>query len=92
MMSATLRKYRTFISLPNCLKFAKLSSDIGIETLVQNLGNGRYLLPYGSKRFLVNQHLLFQYTENLNTRLPEPIKTTNVQNLRCMTTWCLQKI
>jgi SAM-dependent methyltransferase len=72
--------------------FARLASDIGIETLVQNQGNGRYRLPDGSERFLVNQELLLEYTESLHARLHEPIKTTNVQNLRCMTTWCLQKV
>ena len=77
---------------PGGYLFARLASDIGIETLVQNLSNGRYLLPDGSERFLVNQQLLLQYTESLNARLHEPIKTTNVQNLRCMTTWCLQKV
>lgn len=77
---------------PGGYLFARLASDIGIETLVQDLGNGRYLLPDGSERFLVNQQLLLQYTESLNARLHEPIKTTNVQNLRCMTTWCLQKV
>ena len=77
---------------PGGYLFARLASDIGIETLVQKLGNGRYLLPDGSERFLVNQQLLLQYTESLNARLHEPIKTTNVQNLRCMTTWCLQKV
>ncbi|MBO9729625.1 MAG: class I SAM-dependent methyltransferase [Chitinophaga sp.] len=77
---------------PGGYLFARLASDIGIETLVQTLGNGRYVLPDGSERFLVNQQLLLQYTERLNARLHEPIKTTNVQNLRSMTTWCLQKI
>ena len=77
---------------PGGYLFARLASDTGIETLVHNLGNGRYLLPDGSERFLVNQDLLLQYTERLNARLHEPIKTTNVQNLRCMTTWCLQKV
>jgi tellurite methyltransferase len=77
---------------PGGYLFARLASDIGIETLVRSLGNGRYLLPDGSERFLVNQQLLLQYTQNLNARLYEPIKTTNVQNLRCMTTWCLQKL
>lgn len=77
---------------PGGYLFARLASDIGIESLVQNLGNGRYLLPDGSERFLVNQPLLLQYTERLNGRLHEPIKTTNVQHLRCMTTWCLQKV
>lgn len=70
--------------------FARLASDIGIETLVQPLGNSRYLLPDGSERFLVNQQTLLNYTNEFGA-LYEPIKTTNVQNLRCMTTWCVQK-
>lgn len=77
---------------PGGYLFARLASDIGVETQVQHLGDSRYLLPDGSERFLVNQHILLQYTESLNGRLHEPIKTTNVQNLRCMSTWCLQKL
>lgn len=71
--------------------FARLASDIGIETLVKPIGNGRYLLPDGSERYLVTQHMLLQYSSDLGAHLHEPIKTTNVQNLRCMTTWCLRK-
>ncbi|WP_214073107.1 class I SAM-dependent methyltransferase [Mucilaginibacter sp. dw_454] len=71
--------------------FARLASDIGIEELVTNLGDGRYLLPDGSTRYLVNQEMLLNYTQKFG-RLYEPIKTTNVQNLRCMTTWCIQKL
>ena len=41
---------------------------------------------------LVNQQTLLYYTRELNGQLFEPIKTTNVQNLRCMTTWCLEKM
>jgi tellurite methyltransferase len=70
--------------------FARLASDIGIEYLVKPIGNGRYLLPDGSERFLVNQQTLLQYTTEFGV-LYEPIKTTNVQNLRCMTTWRVQK-
>jgi SAM-dependent methyltransferase len=70
--------------------FARLASDIGIEHLVKPLGNDRYLLPDGSERFLVNEQVLLQYT-NQYGELYEPIKTTNVQNMRCMTTWCVQK-
>lgn len=77
---------------PGGYLFVRLASDIGIETLVHSMGNGRYRLPDGSERFLVNLQLLLQYTERLNAWLHEPIKTTNVQNLRSMTTWCLQKI
>lgn len=72
--------------------FARLASNIGIESLLYDVGNGRYLLPDGSERFLVNKQMLLQYTKQLNANLYEPIKTTNVQNLRCMTTWCLQKL
>jgi SAM-dependent methyltransferase len=70
--------------------FARLASDIGIEALVKPIGNGRYLLPDGSERFLVNEQTLLRYTAELGV-LYEPIKTTNVQNHRCMTTWCVQK-
>jgi len=70
--------------------FARLASDIGIEARIKSLGKGRYLLPDGSERFLVNEQKLLQYTIELGA-LYEPIKTTNVQNMRCMTTWCVQK-
>jgi SAM-dependent methyltransferase len=71
--------------------FSRLASDIGIEKLVEPSGNGRYLLPDGSERFLVNEQTLLKYTNEFG-KLYEPIKTTNVQNMRCMTTWCVQKI
>jgi tellurite methyltransferase len=75
---------------PGAYFFARLASDIGIEMLVKPIGNGRYLLPDGSERFLVNERTLLKYTSEFGV-LYEPIKTTNVQNLRCMTTWCVQK-
>lgn len=71
--------------------FARLASDTGIEKLVKPLGDGQYILPDGSTRFLVNEQMLLDYTRQLGAVLFEPIKTTNVQNLRCMTTWCLMK-
>jgi len=71
--------------------FARLASDIGIEGLVKPLGDNVYLLPDGTNRYLVNQEKLLYYTAELNGELYEPIKTTNVQNLRCMTTWCMRK-
>jgi SAM-dependent methyltransferase len=76
---------------PGGFFFARLASDIGIEELVQDLGNGRFKLPDGSERFLVNHQMLMDYINLLKGELFEPIKTTNVQNLRCMTTWCVQK-
>lgn len=76
---------------PGGFLFTRSASDIGIEKLVIDAGNERHLLPDGSERFLVNEQMLLQYTSKFNAELYEPIKTTNVQNLRCMTTWCLKK-
>jgi len=76
---------------PGGFLFVRLASNIGLEHLVQDVGNGRYHLPDGSERFLVNESDLLYYTNMLNGELFEYIKTTNVQNLRCMTTWCVQK-
>lgn len=76
---------------PGGLFFARLASDIGLENLVLPTGHGRYLLPDGTERFLANEKMLMDYTRAFNAKLYEPIKTTNVQNMRCMTTWCLQK-
>lgn len=72
--------------------FCRLASEIGIESLVSFIGNGRYILPDGSERFLVNQEMLLRLTKKIGGALHEPIKTTNVQNMRCMTTWCVRKI
>jgi SAM-dependent methyltransferase len=72
--------------------FARLASDIGIEDKVKPLGNFRYLLPDGSERFLVSEDVLMEYTDTLGGKLFEPLKTTNVHNLRCMTTWCMYKL
>jgi len=71
--------------------FCRLASDIGIESLVRFIGNGRYILPDDSERFLVNQEMLLRLTRKLAGILHEPIKTTNVQNMRSMTTWCVRK-
>ncbi|ARS40333.1 SAM-dependent methyltransferase [Sphingobacteriaceae bacterium GW460-11-11-14-LB5] len=71
--------------------FCRLASDIGIESSLHFVGNGRYILPDGSERFLVNQEMLLRLTRKLGGTLHEPIKTTVVQNMRSMTTWCLRK-
>lgn len=75
---------------PEGLFFARLASSIGIENRVESRGRGRYLLPDGSERFLVNEESLISATDRLRAEWLEPLKTTNVQNLRCMTTWVLR--
>ena len=76
---------------PNAFFFARLASDIGIEQRVVSRGARRFSLPDGSERFLVNEALLLDTTAQLGGELFEPIKTVNVQGLRCMTTWCVRK-
>lgn len=73
------------------LFFARLASSIGIEDKIEAVGGGRYFLPDGSERFLVDENTLISQTNRLGAEWLEPLKTTNVQNLRCMTTWVLRK-
>jgi SAM-dependent methyltransferase len=75
----------------NGLFFARLASSIGIEDRIQQIQNRRFLLPDGSERFLVDEDLLTAAANQLGGIWQEPLKTTNVQNLRCMSTWVLRK-
>jgi tellurite methyltransferase len=76
---------------PRGLFFARLASNIGIEAAVGADAGRRVHLPDGSERFVVDERMLLEWTERLGARLLDPIKTTNVQQQRCMTTWCLEK-
>ena len=75
---------------PGGLFFARLASNIGLEDVVGPAGR-QVRLPDGSDRFLVDEPMLLRYTQRLGGRLADPIKTTNVQRKRCMTTWCAIK-
>jgi len=76
---------------PGGIFFARLASDIGIEHRVRRLRDRWCKLPDGTERFLVDEALLLETGEALGASLLDPIKTTNVQGLRCMTTWVLGK-
>lgn len=76
---------------PGGLLFTRLASSIGLEDQVRPIGSGRFRLPDGTDRFLVNEAMLLAATDRLRGRLADPIKTTNVQGQRCMTTWCVWK-
>lgn len=72
--------------------FCRLASSIGIENRIKPTGQERhYFLPDGSKRFLADETFLLRTTHRLGAKFLEPIKTVNVQNERCMTTWVLGK-
>lgn len=50
-------------------------------------GGGRFRLPDGSDRFLVDAAVIEHWTERLGGVLIDPIKTTVVHGQRAMTTW-----
>jgi SAM-dependent methyltransferase len=73
---------------PGGLLFSRLASNIGIENVV-GPGGRRVRLPDGSDRFVVDEALLMTCAGRLGGRLADPLKTTVVQGMRAMTTWCL---
>jgi tellurite methyltransferase len=75
---------------PDGLFFARMASSIGLESRIPR-SRGRVRLPDSSERFVVDERLLLDWTERLGAEMLDPIKTTNVQHQRCMTTWCLRK-
>ena len=76
---------------PGGLLFCRLASDIGMETRMQRIEGRRFLLPDGSQRYLVNEAILMDLTRQLGATLVDPVKTTVVQDQRCMTTWVVRK-
>jgi len=48
-------------------------------------------LPDGTERYLVDEALLVDLTRRLGGTFLDPLKTTIVQNQRCMTTWVVRK-
>jgi tellurite methyltransferase len=73
------------------LFFCRLASSIGMEHEVTSIAGRRCRLPDGSDRYLVDAALLMQLTRDLGGELLDPLKTTIVQNQRCMTTWVMRK-
>jgi SAM-dependent methyltransferase len=75
---------------PGGLFFARLATSIGLEPHLPS-ATGWMRLPDGSDRFLVDERTLLAWTSSLGGTLADPLKTTNVQNKRCMTTWVMEK-
>jgi tellurite methyltransferase len=79
------------VTAPGGMLFMRLSSTIGIENRLTRLESGRYRMPTGGEWFLVNEAKLLLATQRLGAEQVEPLRSVNVQNLRCMTTWILRK-
>ena len=76
---------------PNGSLFIRMTSDIGIENKVKLISDGVYIIPDGSKRFLLTKTLLTECMQENNLSFLDPFKTVNVDDLRCMSTLVLQK-
>jgi tellurite methyltransferase len=74
---------------PGGLLFCRLASRIGMD--FPRVEGDLYLMPDGQHWFLVDEDMLLDLTRELNAVLVDPLKTTIVQNHRCMTTWVLRK-
>jgi tellurite methyltransferase len=73
---------------PNGTLFIRMTSEFGIEKRIVP-ADGQFLLPDNSHRFILNTELI-NYLK-LSFDFIEPLKTVNVNNLRCMSTLVLRK-
>ena len=74
---------------PGGMLFCRLGSRIGMN--FKWVRGNTYVVGDGSEWFLVDEAMLLDYTQKMNAVLTDPLKTTIVQDYRCMTTWVLRK-
>ena len=74
---------------PGGMLFCRLGSRIGMD--FERVGGNRFIVGDGSKWYLVDEEMLMDLVEEMNAVLVDPLKTTIVQDYRCMTTWVLRK-
>jgi SAM-dependent methyltransferase len=79
---------------PGGLLFCRLGSLIGTGGMGMKFERVRpnvYRIGDGSEWFLVDEAALLDMTAQMDALLVDPLKTTLVQDYRCMTTWVLRK-
>jgi SAM-dependent methyltransferase len=74
---------------PGGMLFCRLGSRIGMN--FQRLRGNIFRINDGSEWFLVDEAELMKMTQQMNAVMVDPLKTTIVQDYRCMTTWVLRK-
>ena len=74
---------------PGGLLFCRLGSQIGME--FEWVRGQVFRTGDGSEWFLVDEAALLDMTRQMDGVLVDPLKTTVVQDYRCMTTWVLRK-
>ncbi len=74
---------------PGGMLFCRLGSRIGMD--FKRVRGNIFRINDGSEWFLVDEGALMQMTQQWNAVMVDPLKTTIVQDYRCMTTWVLRK-
>jgi SAM-dependent methyltransferase len=74
---------------PGGMLFCRLGSRIGMD--FEHVEGNRHVIGDGSVWLLVDEEMLMEFTEQMNAVLVDPLKTTIVQDYRCMTTWVVRK-
>ena len=74
---------------PGGMLFCRLGSRIGME--FERVRENIFVVGDGSEWFLVDEEMLLELTDEMDAVLVDPLKTTIVQDYRCMTTWVLRK-
>jgi tellurite methyltransferase len=74
---------------PGGMLFCRLGSRIGMD--FERVRGHVYVIGDGSEWFLVDEAMLLDLGRKMNAVLVDPLKTTIVQDYRCMTTWVLRK-
>jgi len=77
---------------PGGLLFCRLATSIGAEHVrAVRVAGRRHELGDGTTRYLADEAQLMALTEELGGDLADPLKTTIVQDKRCMTTWVVRR-
>jgi SAM-dependent methyltransferase len=74
---------------PGGMLFCRLGSRIGMN--FKRVRGNIFVVGDGSEWYLVDEEMLLGLTQELNAVLVDPLKTTVVQDYRCMTTWVVRK-
>jgi SAM-dependent methyltransferase len=74
---------------PGGMLFCRLGSRIGMN--FERLRGNIFRINDSAEWFLVDEAVLMQMTKQMDAVMVDPLKTTIVQDHRCMTTWVLRK-
>lgn len=74
---------------PGGMFFCRLGSRIGMD--FERLRGNIFRINDGAAWFLVDESMLMKMIQHMDAVMVDPLKTTIVQDHRCMTTWVLRK-